>query len=375
MVLGIAEDFTSNVSLDKELTSLPSSGIYLNSGVHTSITVENILNFLPKTKFSFVEWDSETEYEVFSDSRNRKDVVSSDNKIYQCIKQNTGIAVSDEEYWLETNIESLRIKIFLQKVEDKINNDLNLDKKLVNNQYLYENGDVLTDLPNDYSGWVIQPKGSDYISFKINEISLQKEGTTPVNLYVINQKTLIDTITVTPNNGEINFQPLDLTLKGKGEFKLVIDSTEVYTSNSSVDPYRYDAFTARMVNGRGDSPETSTYTYSTLGMGLGLNLSAYLDASTFVENNLDLFASYLRATFELMVFEMFLSNSHNRSNDVQRIQLDREYLGFQTTNMQGESSIKRYVREKKKVLEAMDRVFDTQLSDQPKKLTVKISSF
>ena len=190
MVLGISEDLTSNVTLDSELASIPNSGIYLNSGVHPSITVENLLDFLPKTIFNFTAWSDTTNYGVFSVSRNKRDLVSANDKIYQSIKAGTNNEVTDAEYWLETNIESLRIKTFIQKVQDRVYSDLNLNKRLVNSQYLYEEGDHSITLPNDYAGWMIQPKGSDYVSFRVNEISLQKDGTTPVNLYILNQKTL-----------------------------------------------------------------------------------------------------------------------------------------------------------------------------------------
>ena len=374
MVLGISEDLTSNVSLDSELTAIPSSGIYLNSGVHPSITVENLLEFLPKTVFNFTAWDNAVNYGVFSVTRNKKDIVSADGKIYQSIKAGTNNAVTDTEYWLETNIESLRIKTFLQKVQDRIYSDLNLNKRLVNSQYLYENGEHLTTLPNDYAGWMIEPKGSDYVSFRINEISLQKDGTTPVNLYVLNQKTLLDTITVTPNSGQLNFKPVDLVLQGKGEFKLVIDSTDVYRGNASVDPLKFNGFVATTVNGTGDTPQNAKYTYNTFGNGIGLNISAFLDATSYIEDNLEQFASYIRATFELMCFEMFLHNSNNRSNRSQRIQMRDEFLIAELKDMQNETTIRRYHREKKRVIESIERTFDTQLNNRDK-FTIKVDSY
>jgi hypothetical protein len=374
MVLGISEDLTSNVTLDSELTSIPSSGIYLNSGVHPSITVENLLEFLPKTVFNFTAYDNATSYGVFSITRNKKDIVSHDGKIYQSIKSGSGNAVTDTDFWLETNIESLRIKTFLQKVQDRVYSDLNLNKRLVNSQYLYENGEHLSTLPNDYAGWMIEPKGSDYVSFRVNEISLQKDGTTPVNLYILNQKTLLDTITVTPNNGQLNFKPVDLVLQGKGEFKLVIDSTDIYRGNGSIDPLKFNGFVATTVNGTGDAPENAKYTYNTTGNGIGLNLSAFLDATSYIEDNLEQIAGYIRVTFELMCFEMFLHNSNNRSNRSQRIQMRDEFLIAELKDMQNETVIRRYHREKKRAIESIERTFDTQLNNRDK-LTVKISSY
>ena len=81
----------------------------------------------------------------------------------------------------------------------------------MNNQYLYDDGETAKILENDYAGWVLEPKGSDYVSIRVNEISLQKDGTTPVNVYVINQNKLIDTITIAPDNGRLAFRETDIT--------------------------------------------------------------------------------------------------------------------------------------------------------------------
>jgi predicted DNA binding protein len=229
MVLGISEDYTVDIDFDSELTNIPTSGLYINSGVHPSITNENLLEFLPKTVITFLAWSNSIDYKVFTETRNKKDIVTKGGKIYQSINNslNQDPAATDSLYWLETNMNSLRLKNFIEKVKDRVYTDLSLDKRLINNQFLYDNGDISTTLLNDYAGWVIEPKGSDYVSFRINQISIQKSGTTPINLYVINQKTLVKTITITPNNGELNFVNTDIVLSGKGVFKLVIDSTDV----------------------------------------------------------------------------------------------------------------------------------------------------
>lgn len=362
MILGIAQDFTSTVDLDSELTSIPSSGMYLNSGVHPSITVQNLLEFLPKITFSFDPLDLEKSYEVFSLSRNSKDIVSSQGFLYQSIKAGTGNPLENTEYWLPTNIKSLRIKTFLQSVKDRVYSDLGLTKRLINNQYIYESSSTTeVQLSNDYAGWVLEPKGSDYVSIRVNEISLQKSGTTPVNLYVINQNTLIDTIQITPNNGQINFQPVDLVLSGKGSFKLVIDSTSVYRGISTVDPFKFNGFLAYTTNGIGNSPESAEYVYNTFGNGLGINVSAYLDATKYIDNNLSDFGNYVRSVFEVMTFEMFLHNSNNNSNRVQRIQMDEKMLISELKDMNYETVIKKYHREKKMALNQIQKTFDTQL--------------
>lgn len=375
MILGISEDLTSDVSLDSQLKAVPSSGLYLNSGVHPSITVSNLLDFLPSLNFTFTAWNSATTYDVFLDSRNRKDIVSHNSKIYQSIKT-TNLnqdPESEPTYWLETNIESLRLKLFVEQVKDRVYSDLSLTRRLVNNQFIYENGDIQKTLENDYWAWVLEPKGSDYVSFRINQISLQKDGTTPVNVYVIDQNTLQETITVTPSNGQLVFQDTDIVLSGKGAFKIAIDSQDVYVGNATIDPLKFNGFVCYSANGTGGAPETATYSYNTFGFGLGINVTAYMDGTQYIENNLVDLANYVRATFELMVFEMFLYNPNNRSNRSQRIQLNDEMLIAETKNLQAETVIKRYHRERKKAINLMERTFDTQLNDHSG-IEVKIGS-
>lgn len=364
MVLGITEDFTSNIDLDSQLRSIPSSGLYVNSGVHPSITVENLLSFLPKIDFVFKSWNSATTYGSFLTTRSKSDVVTYQNKIYQSIQgSNTNNLPTNKDFWLETNIESLRIKTFLESVKDRVYSDLSLTKRLVNNQYIYEVGDISKTLPNDYAAWVLEPKGSDYVSIRVNEIAIQKDGTTPVNVYVVNQNELLDTITVAPNNGKLTFRDVDVTFSGKGQFILAIDSTDVYTGHATIDPLKFDGFVAYTGIGTGDAPETANYTYNTFGNGIGINVTAYLDAQKYIDNNLSELGNYIRAVFEYMVLQMYLHNSNNRSNRSQRIQMSDEMLIAELKNMQADTVVNRYHKEKKRAIATMRKTFDTQLND------------
>lgn len=377
MILGFSEDFTSNVVLDSELTSIPSSGLYVNSGVHPSINIGNLLDFLPKVDFTFETWDSAKTYNSFAISRKRTDIVSFNGKIYQSI-QGTNLNNSpdevDSEYWIETNLDSLRLKTFLEQVKDKVYSDLSLTKRLVNNQYFYDNRNVTEKLlPNNYAAWVLEPKGSDYVTIRVNQMSIQKAGTTPVNLYVVNQGELLDTITLTPSNGKVVFEDTDITFSGKGTFMLAIDSQEVYVGNATVNPLKFNGFVAYTANGIGDSPETADYTYNTYGNGLGLNVSVYLDANVYINNNLDALGNYVRAVFEYMVFQVFYHNSNNRSNRNQRIQMDDQTLLAELKDMQHETIVRKYHREKKRAIEVMERTFDTKLNDH-EGLRIKVGS-
>jgi len=375
MILGISEDFTSIIELDSQLKSIPSSGLFLNTGVHPSITVENLLSFLPKIDLTFSAWDNSVTYGVFLTSRNRNDIVFHNNKIYESIKVGLNQDPATEEaYWVETNIESLRIKLFIESVKDRVLSDLSLNKRLVNNAYIYENGDTAKTLPNDYAAWVIEPKGSDYVGFRINEVSVQKDGVTPVNLYVVNEGNLLETVQITPSNGKVSFQKTDINLSGKGRFYLAIDSTDVYVKGSSIDPLKFDGFVAYTSTGVGGAAQTATYTMQTLGIGLGINITAFLDANQYIENNLQDFGPFIRAVFEYMTFQMFQMNSNNRSNRAERIQMSDEILIAELKRTDADTVVKRYYDEKKKARMMLEKSFDTQLSQDDGKLKINVSS-
>lgn len=365
MILGISEDFTSSVSLDSQLNAIPQSGLCLNSGTHPSITIQNLLEFLSFFEPTFSNWSNATTYTNYSVSKKRTDIVKHSGKIYQSL-QNSNLNHNPDEspdFWLETNLESLKIKNHIDKVKDKVYSELNLTKRLINNQFIYNVGKNTVQLPNDYSAWVFEPKGSDYVTFRINQISFQKSGTTPVNLYVINQGVLIDTLEITPSNGIVDFKDLNYTFTGKGKWIFAIDSTEVITNTAYVDELKYNGFVCYTASGIGNAPESAVYSYGTTSNGLGFNISVYLESSVYIENNLNELANFVRATFELETLKMFLHNSNNRSNRTQTIQLDKEMLIAETTSLDMNTVAKRFQDEKRKALRIMERTFDTQLVD------------
>lgn len=377
MVLGIAEDFTSNVTLDSQLYATPGSGLYLNSGVHPSITVENLLSFLPITDFDISLYDQNKTYTSYQKSRNKKDLVrvSPTEFIYQSLQDNNlnKVPGSEPSFWLLTNIESLRLKAFVDKVKDRVYADLNLTRRLVNNQNIYEVGRYERMLPNNYCGWVFEPKGSDYVTFRINQAFIQKSGTTPVNVYVINQGQLIDTLVLTPSNGRAVFEPLNYTFSGIGPFYFVIDSTTVFSNNGYLDSLKYDGFVVYTTVGIGSDPETATYSTGYTGNGLGFNITAYLDSSVYIDNNIDEFGNFLRAAFEYETFLMYLHNSNNRSNRAQRIQIGDDLLLAETKDLTADTVVSRYHKEKAKAIKQLQRTFDTQL-DNSNEIEISIGS-
>ncbi len=376
MVLGIAEDFTTNVSLDAELQAVPVNGLYLNSGVHPCITLENLLAFLPYLSINISEWNEETTYGRYSQTRNRADLVLYDDVLYQSIAtDNTNHLPNEDDsnYWMETNLDALRLKSFIQRVQDKVYAELNLTHKLINNQYLYEIGRTEVPLPNNYAAWVFEAKGSDYAIFRINQISFQSNAGGPVNLYVINQGNLIETIHISPSPA-VSFQDVNYTFSGPGQWIFAIDSTAVFVSGKTIDPQKYNGFVVYTATGIGDAPETAAYSYSTSGNGLGFNITVYLDASRYIENNVNEFGNFIRACFEYMVFQMFLHNPNNVSNRQQRIQMNDELLELELKNLNGDTVALRYMQEKRKAIKQLQRTFDTQLSNDHDEIDVEIAA-
>jgi hypothetical protein len=279
MILGVVEDFSSTVVLDSELTSASTTGLVLNSGVHPSITIDNLLQFLAIPKVTFLVWDITKTYSLYSTSRNKKDIVTYNGKIYQSILNNNLNKNPETEtvYWMETNIESLTLKSFIDKVKDKVYSDLSLTKRLINSQLIYEVGKNETILPANFSSWVFEPKGSDYVTITLNQICFQAMTTNDTNLYVLNQGVLIDTLILKPNNGILEFKELGYSFKGQGEWIFAIDSNVVVLTNQGfVDELKYDGFVCYTSSGLGSTPETAIWNKQTSGNGLGFNKFFYI---------------------------------------------------------------------------------------------------
>ena len=376
MILSIAEDFTKpSVVFDAELLAKPESGMYLNYGVHPSINSNNLLDFLPNKGFVFADYVSGTTYGKYADTLNRADIVLSGGIIYQSLSiANAGNdPVSSPAKWLVTNIESLRIKSFALNSQNNAIAKLNLKRRLVDSQYLYNVAEVndganTTLLPNDYAAWVFEPKGSDYVKFTINEIAFQATTATPQSMYVINQGVLVDTLTLNPNaDGRLVFEEINYVFSGKGKFIFAVDSQVVLTNGAVLDPLKYKGFVYYTAIGTGATPEGARYSYGSTNNGLGFNVTVHLDSSIYLDNNLVDFGQYLQATWELDVLTSFLHNSNNRSNSSERNQIDIKMLTAETKDDKaGGSAISKHKQEYKKAFEKVKRTFDNQLAESNK---------
>ena len=382
MILGFAEDFSSSIELDSQLTAVPDSGMYFNSGVHESITIDNLLQFLPKLDYTFGTYSAGTTYGKFEDSRLRTDIVLDSGIIYQSLTaSNVGnTPASSPSNWLVTNIESLRLKAFIFKVEDRVLSSLKLTKRLVDSQYLYSVGDVIKDsettLSGDFSGWAFEPKGSDYVAIKINEISLQASNASPVSLYVVNQGVLLDTLTLNPTAaGTLVFADNPKVLFGnKGKYILSFANEGVFTNGASINPLKFDGFVSYPVTGTGASAQASEYNAGTSSNGLNFNITAYLDSSKYVTDNIVYFANFTQATFELACLEMFLVNANNRSNRENRVQMSNNLLEVEVKDLTNNTVANKYERERKRAFKQLEKTFDNQLSEGENEFMIKVGS-
>ena len=365
MILTFAEDFTSSVNLDTVLKAVPSSGLYYNRGVHPLVSVNNLLELLPVQSYTFSNYVAGTTYGKFEDTQLRSDIVLDSSIIYESlVAANIGnTPASSPTKWLATNIESLRIKSFVRLSQDNMIAALNLNRQLVDSQYLYNVGKDAITLTGDYAGWAIEPKGSDYVKIVVNQIALQATTDDPVSMYVVNQGELIETLTLNPQNGVLEFEDVGYTISGKGRFLFVIDSREVWSQSAYNDPLKYTGFVCYPVTGTGATAQAAEYSEASSGNGISFNLSAYLDSTDYVTNNLVHYAKLLQAQFELDFLRTAISNANIRSNRGERNVVDVEKIYFETVELKSDTVARRYNHQLNKAREALGKTFDNFLKD------------
>lgn len=383
MLLGIVEDLTSDKALDAQLLAVSDSGLSINEGVHPSITIDNLLHFLPNKSITPAAYVAGITYSKFEDSRLLSDVVTEGDFIYQSlVASNTGNAPSvSPTKWLVTNIESLRLKVFLNSVKNKVLGDLNLVQRLTDSQYLYnlieQNDNITAATPSgDYIGYSFEAKGSDYTSFTINEVALQATTAAPQNLYVINQGVLVTTLVLNPNlEGRLEFEDIDYTFSGKGQWYFVIDAQDVLTQGSYIDHLKYDGFVPRMITGTGAAPETALYSFGSGGNGLAFNITAHFDPSVYIAKNLKNFGKVLRASFELQALKMFRANSNNVKNGNQLIQMDETKLRDEVLVLSGDTSANKYDKARLEAIGFLAKTYDREIeNNNDDSITVTLSA-
>ena len=379
MNLTFAEDFSSSSELDSELMGTPDSGMYWNRGVHPILTIDNLLTFLPNVDFTFTAWSNASTYGVFKTSRKKSDVVSHENKTYLSLiasnaddPKTPGI---DTTYWLETNVNSLRVRSFIWSVEDNFISALSLNRKLEENQFIYNVGTEIQTLNNDFSAWAFESKGSDYLKIRINQMSLQANTTDSVSVYVLNQGILQTTLTLNPNNGLLDFEDVGYIISGKGRFIFAFESQEVLSNNAFNDPLKYDSFVCYPLTGTGSTAQTAVYTECSNSNGLNFNVSTYLDSSLYLTNNKIDFSKFMQAQFELDYIRMLSHNSNSRSSTEQKIisgDRAQNLLATESLNLDLNTVARKYMHEKKVATASINKTFDRYLK-KPTGIRVKRS--
>jgi hypothetical protein len=359
MNLTFVDDYSSDVVLDTQLTGVSDSGVYFNRGVHPYITIDNIIQYLPARTITLSAYNALTTYGDYMITRQRSDIVTSGGLTYQSIasgnKGNT--PVSSPTKWVVTNENSIKIKTEIFNAEDSLIQALSLNRKLVENQYIYDVGKTEVTLQGDFSGWAFEPKGSDYVKIRINQMSLQAMTVSDVNVYVVNQGVLLQTLVLHPNNGLLEFEDVVCTLSGKGVFYLVFPSQEVLSNNAYNDPLRYTGFVCYPVQGIGSTAAASVYKDSVCN-GLNFNVSVYTDTTTYVLNNMVDFAKALQSQFELNMLKMFHSNPHVQITRNSQNMMDNGLLYNEIMGIEGETVVKKYKKDIKEALEAVNKTYD-----------------
>jgi hypothetical protein len=370
MLLRIVDDLTSTKTLDAQLLAVSDSGLSINEGVHPSVTLDNLLHFLPNITKTPVAYSAGTTYGKYEDSRLFTDIVVDSDIIYQSlVASNTGnTPASSPTEWLVTTIEALRLKVFIHSVKQKALSDVNLVRRQVDNQYLYnvvEQGVAATTPSPAYIGYMIEPKGSDYTRITINQMALQATTASSQNLYVINQGQLITTLTLNPNlEGRLEFEEIAYSIPAnKGAWIFAIDSQDVLTNGSYVDSLKYDGFVPQAVTGAGASPQAALYTRGGGGNGLSFNITVHFDPSVYIANNLKNFGKFLRAAFELQTLVMYRFNPNNRSNLQERTQWSAEALRDEVLVLSGDTSANKYDKARTEAISMLEKTNDKEINN------------
>jgi len=373
-MIRFVDDMSANVALDSSLMGESLSGIYYNQGVNPLVTIGNIIASLPRNNIVYGDYNVA---ETYTSEFKRSNIVISNSKLYQSIvDNNTGNEVSDTNYWLETNDESIKIKDFISKSRQNALNDINLTRRLLENQYIYNYGENDFEITSDYAGWAFEPKGSDYVSIRINQICLRAKTTDPTNLYVVNQGRLLETIVLNPQNGVLAFESINKTYLGKGPFYFLFDKTTVVSDQVWNDPLKYDSLVAYPVTASGTTPQDADIADSSNGNGLSFNVTTFLNSTDYIAMNEIDFSTFIQKRFELDVMNLFLFNAGNTQNDAIRNILEHlPDIREQVVNKQDETVIAQYLRVKRQLRDSIERTFDRFLKPQQRsKFTFKVGS-
>lgn len=178
---------TSELKISDSLTQ-SESGIYFQQ-IHPLLTLDNMLSIAPDFKnITYPEYSEEAEYK-------KGNIVHFENALYKALQSCTGIAVTDENYWIETNQFSEwlegKTKASIQKAITRFINEKMVKgatKSLFENRTLFDGtGRIVDTVKNrkNFVGFEIIPIRSKGVTTKINKIGLQFTEPGEYTIYIM----------------------------------------------------------------------------------------------------------------------------------------------------------------------------------------------
>ena len=367
MILTFKQDYSSSVVLDSQLMGVPDSGAYWNAGTHPLVSINNILSYLPDTSITTSLYAAGTTYAA-------GDLITSSSIMYESlVSSNKGhTPASSPTYWLVTNEDSQKIKRFLDQVKENVKSALKLDRKLIENQYIYHIAKSDVTPTCDYIGWAFEHKNSDYVAIRLNKLSFQANTDEEVTFSVVNNGSVIDTFLITPNDGDFEFVSTDLVFSGFGTFYLVAPAQSIKSDGEVHDPLKYNGMVCYPVEGIGATAASAEYVRCVSGNGMGFNVSAYADTSQFVLNNEIDFVEVYKWQLAYDLIQIMLFNPHTTSDRNQRnlTEYNRDILTMEAKDNILNTITTRYNKVVSEAREIISKTFDSLLRNQDKDFTI-----
>lgn len=372
MEFGILEDYTiSGLDLGEDLVN-PTSGLFLNDGVSPLITVKNLLNFLPYLDYLIPEWDNLKNYELYDSDI--KGLVSYNSKFYICKESNVGLQPDlNPISWAETNKESVVLMNFVKNVVDRALLSLSIENVISEKNIVdvTKSSDYDFSLISDYVGLSFNLLDDFNTYLNIKKLSIQANTINPIDVYVVNNGVLLQTIQLTPENGLISFKDVDLKLKGFGTFYLVMESSSVKKGTGYLDKYNFDGVVVSGVLGKGNSPESSEFSENPSTNGFGVVYSVEMDIKDSYKTKPTTFFNYIKSCFEYSCFELFLYNPNATSNQHQKVIMDKNLLQNELKILDADTVAKRRNDYKKQLEDVLSSMFKVK---KTKGFTYKLTS-
>lgn len=178
---------TTEIKISDELTE-SESGIYFQQ-IHPLLTLDNILSIAPDFKnITFPEYSEFAEYK-------KGNIVSSENALYKALQDSAGKAVTDTDYWTETNPFSewleKKTRASIQKAITRFITDKMVrgaTKELFENRTLFDGTGRITDTIKNRKnlvGFEIIPIRSKGVTTKISKIGLQFTELGEYTIYIM----------------------------------------------------------------------------------------------------------------------------------------------------------------------------------------------